>query len=170
MVFWDTNIGYSSGSTAIPPSTTRPAPYRMQSYASRRWRRISGQLRENGELKLHSDLDNTLISVVQLSQLSRCAIQRLDSSVLENDFCIAIYPQYTSNLNHSQPGFLRPIFLSLENRVLYEVWFVLLRAFTMPQLYGPPTPAQNGEPESPDAATDDMFRVERSLSIRIVEA
>ncbi|KAI7106028.1 hypothetical protein KC352_g36994, partial [Hortaea werneckii] len=127
MVFWDTNIGYSSGSTANPPSTTRPAAYRMQSYASRRWRRISGQLRENGELKLHSDLDNTLISVVQLSQLSRCAIQRLDPSVLENDFCIAIYPQYTSNLNNSQPGFLRPIFLSLENRVLYEVWFVLLR-------------------------------------------
>ncbi|KAI7172379.1 Rho GTPase activation protein [Hortaea werneckii] len=170
MVFWDTNIGYSSGSTANPPSTTRPAPYRMQSYASRRWRRISGQLRENGELKLHSDLDNTLISVVQLSQLSRCAIQRLDPSVLENDFCIAIYPQYTSNLNNSQPGFLRPIFLSLENRVLYEVWFVLLRAFTMPQLYGPPTPSQNGEPESPDASTNDMFRVERSLSIRIVEA
>ncbi|KAK4539642.1 hypothetical protein LTR36_010468 [Oleoguttula mirabilis] len=179
MIFWDTNVGYSSNSPSTPQghsNAARPQAYRMQSYGSRRWRRISGQLRENGELKLHSDADNTLISVVQLSQLSRCAIQRLDSSVLENDFCIAIYPQYTSTLSNNSPGFLRPIFLSLENRVLYEVWFVLLRAFTIPQLYGPPTQAQNGLSDNPSTdtlhatTTNDMFRVERSLSMRIVEA
>lgn len=180
MVFWDTNVGYSSNSPGPPvgqSASARPQAYRMQSYGSRRWRRISGQLRENGELKLHSDADNSLISVVQLSQLSRCAIQRLDPSVLENDFCIAIYPQYTSSLSNNQPGFLRPIFLSLESRVLYEVWFVLLRAFTLPQLYGPPAVAENGDTES-HASTDDlhptttndMFRLERSLSMRIVEA
>lgn len=174
MVFWDTNVGYSSTSTPRLPAgqstSTRPAASRTQSYASRRWRRISGQLRENGELKLHSDADNTLISVVQLSQLSRCAIQRLDPSVLENDFCIAIYPQYTSNLSNNQPGFLRPIFLSLENRVLYEVWFALLRGFTLPQLYGPPTQSESDETEASEPATNGMFRTERSLSIRIVEA
>ncbi|KAK4916714.1 GTPase activating factor [Elasticomyces elasticus] len=180
MIFWDTNIGYSSQSPAASlgqPTSGRPQAYRMQSHGSRRWRRISGQLRENGELKLHSDADNSLISVVQLSQLSRCAIQRLDPSVLENDFCIAIYPQYTSTISNNQPGFIRPIFLSLENRVLYEVWFVLLRAFTIPQLYGPPTHAPYGLAETSadaDAAhvttTRDMFRVERSLSIRMVEA
>jgi len=179
MIYWDTNIGYSSNSSSAPagqPTASRPQAYRMQSYGSRRWRRISGQLRENGELKLHSDVDNSLISVVQLSQLSRCAIQRLDPSVLDNDFCIAVYPQYTSNLNNNQPGFLRPIFLSLENRVLYEVWFVLLRAFTIPQLYGPPSQLQASEMGSAGldnlhaATTNDMFRVERSLSIRIVEA
>ena len=182
MIFWDTNIGYSSNGSAPSPSvghaasaTTRPQAYRMQSYGSRRWRRISGQLRENGELKLHSDADNSLISVVQLSQLSRCAIQRLDPSVLENEFCIAIYPQYTSTPSNTQPGFLRPIFLSLENRILYEVWFVLLRAFTIPQLYGPPTEGLGGggtsSPEHLHAATTtDMFRVERSLNIRMVEA
>lgn len=179
MIFWDTNIGYTSNSSSTPqgqPNAARPQAHRVQSYGSRRWRRISGQLRENGELKLHSDADNSLISVVQLSQLSRCAIQRLDSSVLEDDFCIAIYPQYTSGLSNNQPGFLRPIFLSLENRVLYEVWFVLLRAFTIPQLYGPPTQAQNGLSGNPSTdtlhatSTIDMFRVERSLSMRIVEA
>ncbi|TKA69090.1 hypothetical protein B0A55_09835 [Friedmanniomyces simplex] len=179
MIFWDTNVGYSSQSPAAlgQPTTGRPQAYRTQTHGSRRWRRISGQLRENGELKLHSDADNSLISVVQLSQLSRCAIQRLDPSVLENDFCIAIYPQYTSSINNNQPSFLRPIFLSLENRVLFEVWFVLLRAFTIPQLYGPPTHAPYGLAETgadADAAhiatTKDMFRVERSLSIRMVEA
>jgi hypothetical protein len=177
MIFWDTNVGYSTNVTAPLPGShgSRPPAYRTQSYGSRRWRRISGQLRENGELKLHSDADNGLISVVQLSQLSRCAIQRLDPSVLDNDFCIAIYPQYTSSLSNTQPGFIRPIFLSLENRVLHEVWFVLLRAFTMPQLYGPPRQA-NGDLEAEEdnhlhtTTTNDMFRVERSLSVRIIEA
>ena len=186
MIFWDTNVGYSnapapSSNNVGQPSTTRPSAYRMQSHGSKRWRRISGQLRENGELKLHSDADNSLISVVQLSQLSRCAIQRLDSSVLESDFCLAIYPQYTSGQANSQPGFLRPIFLSLENRVLFEVWFVLLRAFTIPQLYGPQLPSReglsNGDAEGDEdlenmlaTTTTDMFRMERTLHIRVVEA
>lgn len=180
MIYWDTNVGYSNSApnqVVGQPLSSRPQAYRMQSYGSRRWRRISGQLRENGELKLHSDADNSLISVVQLSQLSRCALQRLDPSVLDNEFCIAIYPQYTSSLNSSQPGFLRPIFLSLENRVLYEVWFVLLRAFTIPQLYGPAEQDENGDMKSTQdlenmlaTTTTDMFRMERSLSIRIVEA
>ena len=187
MIFWDTNIGYSnapSTGSVGQPSTGRPQAYRVQSYGSRRWNRISGQLRENGELKLHSDQDNSLISVVQLSQLSRCAIQRLDPSVLENEFCIAIYPQYTSNSTNTQPGFLRPIFLSLENRVLFEVWFVLLRAFTIPQLYGPPsaTKPTGLATDNEDAAgnqdlenmlattTTDMFRMERTMCIRIIEA
>lgn len=178
MIYWDTNIGYNSASLG-QPSAGRPSTYRMQSMGSRRWRRISGQLRENGELKLHSDADNSLISVVQLSQLSRCAIQRLDTSVLENDFCIAIYPQYTASYTNTQPGFIRPIFLSLENRVLYEVWFVLLRAFTMPSIYGPridPTESEleaesNRDLESMIAtSTTYTFRMERSLSIRVVEA
>ncbi|KAK0338385.1 GTPase activating factor [Friedmanniomyces endolithicus] len=179
MIFWDTNVGYSSQSPSAvgQPTAGRPQAYRTQTHGSRRWRRISGQLRENGELKLNSDADNSLISVVQLSQLSRCAIQRLDPSVLENDFCIAIYPQYTSSINNNQPSFVRPIFLSLENRVLFEVWFVLLRAFTIPQLYGPPTHAPYGLAETGADAnaahistTKDMFRVERSLSLRMVEA
>ncbi|KAI5359663.1 Putative Rho GTPase activation protein [Septoria linicola] len=181
MIYWDTNIGYNSSGAATlgQPSSSRPNNHRMQSVGSRRWRRISGQLRENGELKLHSDADNSLISVVQLSQLSRCAIQRLDSSVLENDFCIAIYPQYTASYTNTQPGFIRPIFLSLESRVLYEVWFVLLRAFTMPSIYGPRI---DSEPENGNAnsnrdlesmiatSTTYTFRMERSLSVRVVEA
>ncbi|KAK3698861.1 GTPase activating factor [Vermiconidia calcicola] len=178
MIFWDTNVGYSntpgSGNGVGQPTTGRPPAYRMQSYGSRRWRRISGQLRENGELKLYSDADNSLISVVQLSQLSRCAIQRLDPSVLDNEFCIAIYPQYNANHTNSQPGFVRPIFLTFENRVLFEVWFVLLRAFTIPQLYGPPGhQAGEGKDELTSGiagSTKDMFRVERTLNFRVVEA
>jgi hypothetical protein len=170
MIFWDTNVSYSYAGT---PKGSKPQPSRMQSFGSRRWRRVSCTLRENGELKLYSEQDVTLVSCVQLSQLCRCAVQRLDPSVLDNDFCIAIYSQYSATAN--QQSLLRPIFLSLESRVLYEVWLVLLRAFTIPQLYGPkhfneelnnPSPTQTSNVPQ----IEDMFRMERSLSLRVVEA
>ena len=190
MIVWDTSMNYShtpgsSGMGAVgQPVIGRPQAFRTQSYSSKRWKRVSGQLRENGEFKLHSDADNALISVVQLSHLSRCAIQRLDPSVLENDHCIAIYPQYTSNANDDHSGIPRPILLSLESRVLFEVWFVLFRAFTIPQLYGPPIAAKATQEESDNeqranntdvesllaSTTSDMFRMERTMSIRIVQA
>ncbi|KAI9692723.1 MAG: hypothetical protein M1820_009428 [Bogoriella megaspora] len=172
MIFWDTNISYSNAGT---PKSPRPAAYRMQSLGSRRWRRVSCTLRENGELRLFSETDIMLVSVVQLSQLSRCAIQRLHPSVLDNEFCIAIYPQYTST--STSLSLLRPIFLSLESRILYEVWVVLLRAFTIPQLYGPKQ-LPNGQNASNalemqkimNTPTRDMFRMERSLTLKVIEA
>jgi C2 domain len=51
-----------------------------------------------------------------------------------------------------------PIYLALETRLQMEVWFVLLRCYATPELYGPP---------SPDPL--DAFRCHRSLSLRIVE-
>ncbi|TID26799.1 hypothetical protein E6O75_ATG01292 [Venturia nashicola] len=180
MIFWDTNVSYSYAGT---PKGGKPQPSRMQSFGSRRWRRVSCTLRENGELKLYSEQDViTMVSCVQLSQLCRSAVQRLDPSVLDNDFCLAIYPQYssvspaTTTTSNSQP-LLRPIFLSLESRVLYEVWLVLLRAFTIPQLYGPKqilsdesssSDRSMSSGQSPPVA--DVFRMERSLSIRVIES
>ncbi|KAF2748322.1 hypothetical protein M011DRAFT_457661 [Sporormia fimetaria CBS 119925] len=170
MIYWDTGVTYSSN-TGTPKSAagSRPHAYRIQSHGSRRWRRVSCTLRENGELKLYSDTDVTLVSVVQLSQLSRCAVQRLDPSVLDNDFCIAIYPQYSTTA--TSVSLLRPIFLSLDSRVLYEVWIVLLRAFTIPQLYGPKPSAMSEDGSvSSSFGTPDMFRMERSLFVRVIEA
>lgn len=168
MIYWDTSVTYSN--TGTPKSGTgRPQAYRVQSHGSRRWRRVSCTLRENGELKLYSDTDVTLVSTVQLSQLSRCAVQRLDPSVLDNEFCIAVYPQYTAA--SSSIPLLRPVFLSLESRVLYEVWIVLLRAFTVPQLYGPKLDTLSEEgPLSPSFETQDMFRMEKSLFVKVIEA
>ncbi|KAL1310562.1 hypothetical protein AAFC00_000841 [Neodothiora populina] len=174
MIYWDSNISYSNATA--PRGFGRPQAARMQSYGSHWWRRVSCTLRENGEMKLFADSGTNLLSVVQLSQLSRCAIQRLDPSVLDNDYCIAIYPQYTAGATVAPS--IRPIYLSLETRILYEVWFVLLRAFTLPQLYGakPVIPEENNEGASPQAIDNmvveskDTFRMERSLMIRIVEA
>ncbi|KAJ5064978.1 hypothetical protein J3E72DRAFT_235070 [Bipolaris maydis] len=171
MIYWDTSVTYSN--TGTPKSAGpngRPQAYRLQSHGSRRWRRVSCTLRENGELKLYSDTDVTLVSTIQLSQLSRCAVQRLDPSVLDNEFCIAIYPQYTA-ASSSSLSIVRPIFLSLDSRVLYEVWIVLLRAFTVPQLYGPKSDAITEDGTlSPTFGTQDMFRMEKSLFVRVIEA
>jgi hypothetical protein len=170
MIYWDTSVTYSN--TGTPKgSVGRPQAYRIQSHGSRRWRRVSCTLRENGELKLYSDTDVTLVSTVQLSLLSRCAVQRLDPSVLDNEFCIAVYPQYTASASASALSLLRPIFLSLDSRVLYEVWIVLLRAFTVPQLYGPKADTLSEEGTlSPLFGTQDMFRMEKSLFVRVIEA
>jgi hypothetical protein len=173
MIFWDTNVHYSSTGSSKNGKPTQT----QQCFGSRRWQQVSCTLRENGELKLHSEQDMSLLTLVQLSHLSRCAIQRLDPSVLDTEFCIAIYLQYAATPSSQTSS--QPIFLSLESRVLYEVWLVLLRAFTIPQLYGPKQALKLDElgkeskaisPPSYASTTADMFRMERSLSIRIVEA
>ncbi|KAF2095673.1 Rho GTPase activation protein, partial [Rhizodiscina lignyota] len=161
MIFWDTVVTSEIGFR----STGRSAGSRSM----RRWRRVSCTLRENGEMKLYSENDVSLVSVVQLAQLSRCAIQRLDASVLDTDFCLAIYPQYTSSPGNQTN--VRPIFLSMETRVLYEVWLVLLRAFTLPQLYGPKQSFNPQEEQQPYATPgSDMFRMERSIWMRVLQA
>ena len=182
MVYWDMSLGYGNHSPNNSGYTSAPRAHdtQTQSVSARRWRKINAQLRENGEFQLHADYDNTLLSVVQLSQLSRCAVQRLHSSVLNLDYCLAIYPQYTSTFATDHQSVTRPIFLSLEDRVLHEVWYVLLRAFTMPSLYGPrissPDEPENGDPDADQlenmlaTTSTDMFRMERSLGIRLVEA
>lgn len=172
MTYWDPLVPFHLGTTKGPGA--RPQAFRAQSHGQVRSRRVSCQLRENGELKLYTEndkitnnyYDTTVLIVVQLSELERCAIQRLDRSVLDHEYCIAIYPQYSST--NSASSMRHPIFLSLESRVLYEVWIVLLRAYTIPQLYGPKHPPSGDG--SPSLGTQDMFRMERSLFFRVVEA
>ena len=68
--------------------------------------------------------------------------------MLNTEFCIGIYPQYSASTNSQSLS--KPVFLALESRILYEVWVVLLRAFTIPQLYGPKQAlAQNSSGPTP---------------------
>ncbi|CDM36954.1 C2 calcium-dependent membrane targeting [Penicillium roqueforti FM164] len=167
MLLWDK----PSAAGAMPSSGRRVSTYRQSRALSSSWQKVSCTLQENGFFKLYTESDVALLAYVQLSQLSRCAIQQLNSSVLDDEFCIAIYPQYTAHpVSDSN---VRPIYLALENRVLFEVWFVLLRAFTIPELYGPVSKGGDRKPESEAnevAVTKDMFRIERFLSLKIVEA
>ena len=139
------------------------------------WQRVSCTLQENGHFKLFTESDVTLLTMIPLSSLSRCSIQRLDRSVLDDEFSLAIYPQYTS-ASTLLPS-LSTVYLSMEQRIVFEVWFALLRAFTVPDLYGPeqrPTDPPVGHDESGSLVSimlvADMFRVERMLSLRITEA
>lgn len=172
MLFWDHD---SRMTTPLSPGR-RISTYKQQrSAAGTAWKKVSTTLQENGQLKVYAESDNKLLESVSLSALSRCAIQRLQPSVLEDEYCLAIFPQYTVSSVHAESR--RPIYLSLETRVLFEVWFVLLRAFAIPELYGPeqsevqsPVDFVDASPSSPVAPGENMFRMERVLSMRIMEA
>ena len=164
-----------SGLVSPPPGHMRVSTFRPLKSASKNWRKVSCTLQENGHFKLFAEPESVLEAIVPLSALSRCAIQRLDPSILDDDFSLAIYPQYSSMASSLLP--MHTIYLSMESRVLFEVWFVLLRAFTMPELYGPEAIPLDGNSRALDAATvtskspcTDMFRVERLLSVRVIEA
>lgn len=174
MLLWDKQTASGLPSS---PTPKRVSTFKQQRALSHSWRKVSCSLQENGHMTIFTEtVDATLIAFIQLSQLSRCAIQQLEPSVLQDEFCIAIYPQYSAHSGGNQ--LTRPMYLSLENRILFEVWFVLLRAFTIPELYGPAqlSPNDNDSVRShslatPSAtATADMFRIERLLSVRIIEA
>lgn len=171
MVLWDGPL--PSGSQIGPIFTGLSPPL---SEETNLWRRVSSTLHENGLFRLLDESDATVICATQLSQLSRCAVQRLDDSVLSVPFCIAIYPQYRVQPATSRMS--RPMVLCFETSAAFQAWFVLLRALTVPELYGPeqirsdtsqPSPqssSQNGKTIS----TRDMFRIERSLTVKITEA
>ncbi|EWC48877.1 hypothetical protein DRE_00182 [Drechslerella stenobrocha 248] len=178
MTMWDRNaVGSSSPSmtatiaSKLPKSSKAPAGS---------WRKISCILQENGEFKLYNEADVALLHVVQLSSLSRSAIQHLEPSVLGQEYCIGIYPNYSPHARFQSQS-TPPVYIGLENRVLFEVWFVLLRAYAVPELYGPAclTPSASSTPQTapPSHGFDfglptltDAFRVPRLLSMRIVEA
>ncbi|KAI5857977.1 hypothetical protein BZA05DRAFT_111491 [Tricharina praecox] len=171
MLLWRPVVGPTA-----PPTGSHKSSSKIKPPHGVAWQSISCTLQENGEFRLHRDLDSQILAVVQLSQLSRCAVQQLDPSILDQDFCIAIYPQYTPNA--SNPTQLRPVYLGIDTRILFEVWFVLLRAFTMPELYGPPAPSAGLGTITAGAASEsrsagalaDSYRIQRGLYLRIVEA
>ena len=172
MIHWDTSVTFGITDTT---HASRSPLLKTHSFDTKRWRKVSCTLRENGELKLYSITDVNLISVVRLSQLSRHAVQRLDPSILRNDFCIAIYPCYRipAEVNASE----QPIYLSLDSRVSFEVWLVLLKMLTVPHFYGPVPPFQRSKESSPKNIRQsfsfkepEFFRMERRLSVRITEA
>ena len=124
---WDKGLAQSARSL-VKRSPTRDV---RSPYAS--WRSVSCTLHDNGDMRLFIEHDDVALAVIELSQLSRAAVQELDPSVLDEEHCLAIFPHYAPNSN--KMSILRPIYIALENRVQFEVWFVLLRAFCAPDIY-----------------------------------
>ena len=153
----------------------RVSSYKQNSAVSSPWQQVNCTLHENGLLKLAAESDARPLSSIYLSQLSRHAVQQLDGSVLDEDFCIAIYPQYAAFSD--LPPQTQSVILAFESRISFEVWFVLLRAFTVPELYDPEQPTRRnisvqtpGESTPRDSLHAGMFRVERSLLLRLIDA
>lgn len=160
MLLWDAPL--PSGSQI---SNVKPTNIFSQPSENLLWRRVSCTLHENGAFRLYLEGQQESISTTYLSQLSRCAVQRLDPSILEMPYCLAIYPHYTVQVAATRRK--RPMILCLETRVAYEAWYVLLRALTVPELYGP---EQNGVGVQPGQDMSGMFRVEQQLTVKITEA
>ncbi|KAI9818657.1 MAG: hypothetical protein M1826_001338 [Phylliscum demangeonii] len=171
LLYWDDSNLREPLSPSLPSSTWARRP----SQPHHAWRGISAVLRENGELKLYEVADMRMIASVRLSHLSRVAIQLIHPSLLGKPYCIGICPRYAVVATAVWPA--RPLYVALESRVLFEAWFVLLRAFAIPELYGS-DPAKRSqsmdltrEPTGTLHSTaKDVFRLERSVSVRVVEA
>ncbi|KAK6530362.1 hypothetical protein TWF694_003718 [Orbilia ellipsospora] len=177
MMLWDRNGNTNSIPTNPTNNNIKPSKSSKLSGAS--WRRISCILQENGEFKLYNEADVALLHVIQLSALSRSAIQYLDPSVVGSEYCIGIYPHYSPYARFQAPS--QPLYMALDTKILFEVWFVLLRAYTVPELYGPAglnasaatSPQTPSQPPAFDfglSALTDAFRVPRLLTMKIIEA
>ncbi|KAH6613813.1 hypothetical protein B0J18DRAFT_374815 [Chaetomium sp. MPI-SDFR-AT-0129] len=165
LMLWDKGVAMSPRAIVRRPST------RDLRSAHTCWRKVSCILHDNGELKIMTENDVTVLSVIELSQLARSAIQQLDKSVLDEEYCLAIFPSYSST--STQLSIFRPVYLALETRVLFEVWFVLLRAFTIPDVYNLDLAGDGRVCEVTDFQHDlagETFRVEKTISVRITEA
>ncbi|KAI0012293.1 GTPase [Xylariaceae sp. FL0662B] len=164
VMLWD------KGTTMSPRAIVkRPSSRDLRSGVTS-WRRVSCILQDNGEFKLMTENDTSTLSIIELSQLSRCAVQQLDKSVLDEEYCIAIFPIYSST--SKQLSIFRPVYLALDTRVLFEVWFVLLRAFAVPDLYGLEADTGNVT-EVRDLETEfegQLFRLEKTIQVRVTEA
>ncbi|KFA77267.1 hypothetical protein S40288_01250 [Stachybotrys chartarum IBT 40288] len=165
IMLWDKGMAASPRAVVKRPSTRDPrSPATL-------WRRVSCILDDNGNFKLLLENDAAVLSTIELSQLSRSAIQQLDRTVLDEEYCIAIFPTYAPS--SSQLSIFRPLYLALENRVHFEVWFVLLRAFAMPDVYTLDDPEKELMEDIADLDKDhheEVFRVEKSILLRLTEA
>ena len=164
-MLWDKGPAATTGEI-VQRSSTRDQRFPMST-----WRRVSCILHENGEFKLLMENDITVLSVIQLSQLSRCAIQQLDHTVLDEEFCIAVFPIYASSA--SQLSIFRPVYLALDSRVPFEVWFVLLRAYTVPDIYQLDESDMDSIQEVAELEKEravETFRIEKTVGVRVTEA
>ncbi|KAI1000061.1 hypothetical protein K3495_g8136 [Podosphaera aphanis] len=171
LLLWDKVLPSSPSSKTIiiPKKFRRDSGLAFKS----NWRQVSCILHDNGDFKLLTEDNNPFVPTINLSHFPRSSIQLLDESVLNEEFCVGIFPQYATIPN--QPSISEPLYIAFESRLSYEAWFCLLRAFTFPEIYVPRLPKSGQKHDdlgvlNSQLQTKNMFRVEKSLKLRIIEA
>ncbi|KAF7543175.1 hypothetical protein G7Z17_g10951 [Cylindrodendrum hubeiense] len=165
VMLWDKGLAGSPRAIVKRPST------RDLRSPTTSWRRVSCILQDNGEFKLLTENDVSVLSIIELSQLSRCAVQQLDRTVLDEEYCIAIFPIYASASTHL--SIFRPVYLALDTRIHFEVWLVLLRAFAVPDMYKLDDPNNSDILEIENIESEyegEVFRLEKTINVRVTEA
>lgn len=162
---------WDKGPSPNPKTMLRRSSTRDPRSPQMAWRRVSCILQDNGEFSLMAENDVTILTVLDLPQLSRCAVQQLDQTVLDKEYCIAIFPIYSST--SKRLSVYRPVYLALDNRIHFEVWFALLRAFAVPDVYKVDDPERDLVHEVDDLEKNhngEIFRVEKTTLVRVTEA
>ena len=162
---WDKGFPMSARSIMKRSSTRDPRSSLMI------WRRMSCILQDNGNFKLLTENDSSVVSIIEVAQLSRCGIQQLDRTVLDEEYCIAVFPIYAST--STSLSIFRPVYLAFDNRVQFEVWFALLRELAVPDVYRLDDPAKEQVQDMPNLEEEhegEVFRLERTIAVRVTEA
>lgn len=150
--------------------------FRPTAVARKRWVKVYCILQQSGEFSLSRAGDLDPVARIDLSRFPRSAIQRLSPSVSGVEFGIAIHPQYSRSDDACSQ--LRPMFLALDTRPLFEAWYVLLRAMANPVLYSAARPSSLDSIQpfaflpgiSSQSMEPDLIRISSPLSFRIMSA
>ena len=161
----------------VPPPPQRRTLQQISSLEGRRpqaplstsWIRASCTLHENGDFKIIAEPNSEVLTKLTLPHLSRDAIQQVHHSITGRDSCLIVHPQYTAV--DGVLSELRPLIFGFETRQAADVWFTLLRSFAMPEIYDCRRlrRRQPGEHSTEIDKAGSMFRVERSITVKITE-
>lgn len=171
IIKFDKLMVWDKGLAAVPRTNFLRSSAKDAWSPTASWKNVSCILQDNGVFTLLLENDVIALCMIDLAQLSRHAIQQLDRTVLNEEFCIAVFPTYCSKA--SRISIYRPVYIALENRMQFEVWFVLLRAFAIPDIYQLNNPDDDELLEVPDLSNEtcgEIFRMEKILSVRVIEA
>lgn len=133
--------------------------------------KVSCILRGSGHLSLHVGAEANNVANVQVKDLPRSAIQRVNLSIFHTNLVLAIRPRYSSVPESGSR--LSPLYILFHTRESLETWYVLLQTIASPELYGPRSRHSNDWYSLDDGMSDSqpdirsMVRIQHSLSVRV---
>ena len=137
-------------------------------------REVICTLRGNGEFSIKIVSEPAHNTSLNIRKIPRSAVQRLNASLCNPDRTLAIYPQYCDLASSSSQ--IRPLYLIFNQRESFEIWFALLRASAIPELYtsqsyrsSDPYTLSDQHPGF-DAPASGFLRIQQMLEVRVNKA